>query len=312
MQPLAMADTSAHPSRCRNCGADAPSLYCPSCGQETRVALPTVREIMRDATGRLVALDSRLWRTLAMLVLQPGMLTAEYLRGRRRRYVRPARLFFVTAIVLFAVVRMVLPPMEMVTLDLDVDKPVTQGRGNAPASASAAPDRGTTAPVDPDVEEALSRYGRFLPREWVGRIQRFERAPKPQQIEQVFSGMIRYAPYGMVVLLPAFALLQYLAYLPGRRRHPQRPSRYAEYLVYAAHLHAFVFLMLIVTVLLPIPPVRWAIAAWILVYAIRAGSRIYGGGWLSVLARLVPVGAVYLLLLLLAMSALLVLSIATS
>ncbi len=70
------------------------------------MALPTVRELMRDAAGHLVAFDSRLWRTLYYLMFRPGMLTVEYLRGRRKRYVRPARLFFVMAILLFAVIRL--------------------------------------------------------------------------------------------------------------------------------------------------------------------------------------------------------------
>jgi len=53
---------------CRNCGAHATSHFCPNCGQETRVALPTFGAFMREAAGRYVAMDGRLWRTLAVLV----------------------------------------------------------------------------------------------------------------------------------------------------------------------------------------------------------------------------------------------------
>jgi Protein of unknown function (DUF3667) len=42
---------------------------------------------MHDATGRLIAFDGRLWRTLFALVFKPGFLTREYFDGRRRRYV---------------------------------------------------------------------------------------------------------------------------------------------------------------------------------------------------------------------------------
>ena len=48
---------------------------------------------MREATGRYVAFDGRLWKTLSALLFRPGFLTREYLAGRRRRYIRPARLF---------------------------------------------------------------------------------------------------------------------------------------------------------------------------------------------------------------------------
>src|SRR5207248_5699313 len=57
---------------CRNCGESAPDQFCPRCGQETRVSLPTLREFMREAMGRLVAFDGRLWRTLVALAFRPG------------------------------------------------------------------------------------------------------------------------------------------------------------------------------------------------------------------------------------------------
>jgi hypothetical protein len=89
---------SANPApavACRNCGASVTGDYCAACGQETRVRLPTARVFLREATGRYVALDGRLWRTLAALLVRPGFLHREYMVGRRRRYIRPARLFLV-------------------------------------------------------------------------------------------------------------------------------------------------------------------------------------------------------------------------
>ena len=80
-------------------------MYCPACGQETTVALPTLRVFMREAAGRYVALDGRMWRTLYGLMFRPGFLTREFFAGRRRRYIRPARLFLVLSIVAFATLR---------------------------------------------------------------------------------------------------------------------------------------------------------------------------------------------------------------
>ncbi len=85
----------------------APGAYCPSCGQDTRERLPTFAQFMREATGRYVALDGKLWKTLVALLFRPGLLTREYLAGRRRRYIGPARLFLVSSLVLFAALRFV-------------------------------------------------------------------------------------------------------------------------------------------------------------------------------------------------------------
>ena len=98
---------------CRNCGAAAPGHYCPNCGQETRIALPTFAAFMREAAGRYVALDGRMWRTLYSLVARPGFLTQEYFAGRRRRYIRPARLFLVLWLLLFATLGFVQSPADL-------------------------------------------------------------------------------------------------------------------------------------------------------------------------------------------------------
>jgi hypothetical protein len=108
---MSAAALPADANICRNCGAAAPDAYCPSCGQETDTRLPTVRQFMHDATGRLIAFDGRLWRTLFALVAKPGFLTREYFDGRRRRSLRPTRLFLVMSVILFAVLRLATPPI---------------------------------------------------------------------------------------------------------------------------------------------------------------------------------------------------------
>jgi len=90
---------------CANCGADAPARYCPQCGQDTRDRLPTFVQFMREATGRYLAFDGKLWKTLVPLLFRPGFLTRAYLAGKRKRFIGPARLFLVSSLVLFAVLR---------------------------------------------------------------------------------------------------------------------------------------------------------------------------------------------------------------
>ena len=124
------------------------------------------------------------------------------------------------------------------------------------------------------------------------------------------AGVLRYAPYAMVALLPIFALLQKLSYLAGRRRNPQRPNRYVEHLVYGAHLHAFAFLMIILLVSVPSNLLRAALALWIVVYVSRARRTVYGGTWLAGLLRMLGVAIVYVPLLGLSMAMLVMIAIA--
>jgi len=132
----------------------------------------------------------------------------------------------------------------------------------------------------------------------------------PEDARDVHAGVLRYGPYAMVALLPLFAVLQKLSYLRKNPRYPQRPSGYAEHLIFGAHLHAFAFLMLIPFVVTRSAIVEVALAAWILVYVGRARKKVYGGTWWSGFLRSLPAGLVYLVLLVLTMTALVVISIA--
>jgi hypothetical protein len=285
--------------RCRNCGAAAPGAYCPACGQETAVEMPTARQFLRDAAGRYVALDGRLWRTLQALLLRPGFLTREYFAGRRRRYIRPGRLFLVLSLAAFAALRLFAD--EPVRLDAEPPAPA-----GARKSADAKIDAGGIAlRFDDDLNLRFERGDGTITAELNRRAERFNRLPRQDKLDQIFAGVVRYGPYAMFALLPAYALLLQLVYVGRARRYPGRPRRYAEHLVFGAHNHAFLFLALLLTAI-PWPPLRGALWLWVILYFLWSMKTVYRGRWSGVLARSLVVFAGYLVLFALAMFGLLV------
>jgi hypothetical protein len=371
--------SAAQAQACRNCGAHATGHYCPNCGQETRIALPTFGTFMREAAGRYVALDGRAWRTLFALVARPGFLTLEYFNGRRRRYIRPARLFLVLYLLLFAIIGLIQSPAdlgdEVVFVNSGKDggtkgAPVDgaadaaskeaaaqlkeaaaqakgalgearealaeakrAGRADAngapspsaagkPAAAAAADKAGlpkgvfdeeddTLIGLDRDLNLTLRLNGADLPvpDRVRKRYDQFKKLSKEEKAERLYAGALRYGPYAMVVLLPAFALLLKLAYLGRAGRYPGRPSRYAEHLVYSAHLHAFAAIALIGFVLLSWPPVRLALVGWIFLYVMLARQRVYRGRWWAGLLRAFAIAIVYLVLVSFAIVGLLIMAV---
>lgn len=318
---------------CRNCGALAGDAYCPRCGQETTTALPSARQILKDAAGRYVALDGRLWRTLLALFFRPGFLTREYLDGRRRSYIRPARLFLVLSIVVFATIRLVagVPNVD----DAVIIDPGDVRPAAAPAALPAAPLSGSTSVTPGDVARAAAAEiradakaegsGVVLPGlafrfddqgqlrvEGPGkvakaldeRVARFNALPRQERFEQAVLGVLRYGPYAMFVLLPAFAFLL-MAVHRRSRSQPQRPRLYAEHLVFAAHNHAFFFLAVTLMVVVPWAPLRAALALWCVAYALWSLRSVYGGSWIALLARSWVVAIAYLVLFAFAMVGLL-------
>ncbi|MEO6929555.1 MAG: DUF3667 domain-containing protein [Casimicrobiaceae bacterium] len=310
--------------RCHNCTAAlaAHDVYCHECGQETHIGLPTARQFMREAAGRYVALDGRMWRTLRALA-HPGMLTREYLAGRRRRYVRPGRLFLVTSIVAFTAVRLAthndLGMFDAAREEARAEHNAT-GMTQAPSTAAAGtksstqavavPRDGTqptAAPAggkanDPD-NGVIMRADNYnlsfdddlnLHVDGPGpvvellrdRVDNFNRMPREVKGYQLMASAFRYGPYAAIALLPAFALMLKLVYLFSTQRWPGRPRRFAAHLVFAAHSHVFLFLTTAILVVLPWPGwVRTPALFAAAYYLLRSMRVVYGGGWLLTLLR---------------------------
>ncbi len=88
---------------CLNCGSTLSGQYCGNCGQRAQTRLISIWQLLREAFGDLLELDSRLWRTLIPLTIRPGKLSREYLEGRRARFMPPFRTYLVLSIIFFLV-----------------------------------------------------------------------------------------------------------------------------------------------------------------------------------------------------------------
>ncbi|WP_237059357.1 DUF3667 domain-containing protein [Microbulbifer sediminum] len=94
------------PQTCANCHTSLLGPHCHQCGQPVKGLVRHFSSVIGDLFDTLLALDSRIWRTLVPLLLRPGYLTREYLDGRRVRYVSPVRLFIFLCLTTFFVMRL--------------------------------------------------------------------------------------------------------------------------------------------------------------------------------------------------------------
>ena len=288
---------------CANCGTPAPEAFCPACGQATRERLPTFRQFMREAMGRYIAYDGKFWKTLAHLLLRPGFLTREYLAGRRYRYIGPARLFLVSSLLLFATLRFATDSIDLdEAIEFDSPKEArakaeTPGKPHQPPEAAKRErvDSGDFVTLDDDFNLNLSELAGAsgILRKPIARFNSLSRA---QKIEQIKAGTLRYGPYAMFALLPAFAALLKLVYVGRSRRYPSRPRLYGEHLVFAAHNHAFLFVVGSLVTILSRGFAVGALAVWMLVYLVWSTRAVYGGRWLGIAARAMVLSFAYLIL----------------
>ncbi|MDX1500015.1 MAG: DUF3667 domain-containing protein [Woeseiaceae bacterium] len=302
---------------CLNCGTPLSGQYCGECGQRARSRLISLWELVTDAFGDLFELDSRLWRTLIPLVVRPGRLTDEYLKGRRVRFMPPFRMYLVLSLVFFLVA--FTDPREKlgILFEAPAEAVAPQNGPDAPAGADptaaeklrqeiladlerGAPDpAGDDAPpglnieLDPggtgeircDLNDAdLEELPDFLARRLT--VERMERVCEQLKLDdgRAFAdGVINAIPTALIVLLPVLAFVLAALY-PLSRRY------YVEHLLFLVHFHAFFFLLLTLQILFA-RAATWAglpeaarvltlvaTSLYVPVYLFLAMRRVYGQG----------------------------------
>ncbi len=272
----ASADAASRDA-CLNCGREfVPERlrYCPACGQETNVKPPTVFEFAQQFGGSYIAAEGALWRTLKLLLFRPGVATREYLRGRRRHYVLPLRLYLTISLLVLLALRTVAVG--------DLEASANHGTVSMPKGIK----------INIGIGQAGMEDGAFFCRdlpEWICRRlqRRLDIDPKSflREVSGVGERFVASLGNAMFIILPSFALWLKLAYA-------NRRLRFTEHLVFALHVHAYWFLMLGLTLL----GVDWLTALAgiaVPVYTLIAMRTVYGGRWWPCLGRALFVSAFY-------------------
>jgi hypothetical protein len=191
---------------CPACGAPEMLEFCARCGERhLDEEAHSLRRFAAETLDALTSLDSRVGRTLRALVAHPGRLSADHFAGVRRPYLGPLQLFLLCNLAFFLL--QAVAPLAIFNLPL---QNVLQHLGGA-LKAYPAPDGGS--------------FGEFMQNR-----EAFE--PYAAEFRRVAGTQARSM---VIVMVPIFALIT-LCLWRGRRRY------YAQHLVFALHVYAFVML----------------------------------------------------------------------
>lgn len=266
---------------CLNCGAPlGDARYCPRCGQQAREPVPSVRGLFHQYFDDVLSLDSRILRTLRLLFLRPGILTREYLEGRRVRYVRPLRLYLVSSLFFFLVLGWTSDELLVRTSGLEEAQETSQ--------AEAASD---STGADFSALEEVPVVGGFL----AGRAERLASMEEERRNRALSEAVKRNLPKGVFALLPFFALALKLVYV-------RRQRGYVEHFVFALHAHSFAFLAFPIAILTEPDWLDRIIVLAIAVYILLAMRRVYAQGIGRTLVKFALLSMSYGVLLVLAMA----------
>ena len=269
---------------CLNCGAALAmnARFCSQCGQDTANHPPSLMEFVHEFVSHYIAVEGTLWKSLWGLMARPGFLTREYLAGRKQRYVLPLRLLLTLGLLFFLALKLM--PGSTHTLGLDDDDEVAQVVPEAASAASSA-----SAKVAKAKKKISERTGDAnilspglatqLPQVMQDRIHRAEdhwRADPKGSLHAMGATMLGLAPYAVLCSLPFFAGLLKLLFW----RQP-----YGVHFVFAMHLHAAWYGMLLLAVLLPWGAVAFAVWAWSNIDPVIALKRVHAASWWTPVLR---------------------------
>ena len=263
---------------CRNCGAEATEAYCPQCGQDTDEALPTARAFVHELVLHHLAAEGRIWRTLRALILHPGLLTTEFIRGRKVAYVPPLRLYLTASVVFFLVLRIVTAPASERLADafrqgLNDHRTtftiVDLGFGHAIRKPDGSMDCTLPTQVCTHIEERVLRPP--------GELER--------RLASLTPELFGHLSEAMFLLLPIFAVLLQIAY---RRR------TYGEHILFALHVHSFWYLILLVTLIPGLAWVQLPVDLYMVGYALTALHAVYPTPWWVTTLKGAAIGVAYL------------------
>lgn len=104
-QSIVPADTNHSTSpesvKCKNCDHLFAGNYCPNCGQSVKDFDKPIQVLFIDFAGNLFAFDTRLWKSLKHILFFPGKMELQYIRGKRRRYMPPFRMYVFASFLFF-------------------------------------------------------------------------------------------------------------------------------------------------------------------------------------------------------------------
>jgi hypothetical protein len=261
-------------SDCPNCGANVSGNFCHHCGQETVLHPPSTREFLHEFIGHYVALEGKLLQTMKLLLLKPGKLTLEYMRGRRVRYIEPLRVYLTFSLIFFAVFKFMGEDHHIGDVKLKgvpVIKVDPQDKKAAAPAASARPDADEgddkAAAADKTKEDADKDHSALG-----SLIESLVDTATDENGAKFKKAFFSYAPYAVFAMMPLFALFLKILYLGSGKR-------YGEHLLFALHTNAFAFLMLTLLIVLPsgIPYAGKLLGLWLVFYLPTAMRRVYGG-----------------------------------
>ena len=308
-----MAQNGKKPTHCPNCDRPlaAKDHYCRNCGQSTRNLKVPFKHLVLEVIEVIFHVDNNIFRTLGALLFKPGLLSSEYIAGRRKKYIPPMRLYIFISFIFFLI--LTINPSHLRVSD-------SADRASEKANDffdSGAYNKSIISFNDLKTNELKGMNNtqidsvmatRDIAPTWINkhmarRLARIGDAGRAEFRHQTHKGI----SYMMFFLMPVFGWIVYLFYA-------KKANYYLDCLIFSVHFHCFVFILL----------AMYKISEWfgensivmlavfivMLVYLFMAFLRTFGQSWVKTIIKTLAIASIYSFLTVVCLIVMLFLSVA--
>ncbi|MBN9483327.1 MAG: hypothetical protein BGO70_12670 [Bacteroidetes bacterium 43-93] len=301
-------------NNCLNCDAVVDGPYCKNCGQLNAEPKQTLWHLLTHFIEDVTHFDGKFFDTMKSLLIRPGFLSSEYLKGRRTKYLDPVRMYLFVSAMFFLLMFSMAEHKQKITANSDpltvhltdsmINEPgqsgnigyyqhTIQGKDlqilyvNEEMKHGHAYYDSTQKALRPDQRDGLIEH--YVYRHLVNAWQVYKNDPYNffdevnERFEHSFSKIF-------FISMPLFALLLFLLNIRRREQY-----YYVSHLIFALHYFTISFLFL---ALMQIATSDYINETWtyvidvisicsFFIYLYIAMMKFYGQGWFKTLIKFI-------------------------
>ncbi|MBX6380999.1 MAG: DUF3667 domain-containing protein, partial [Thermoflavifilum aggregans] len=257
--------------------------FCPHCGQENVEPRERFSELAGHFIADLLHFDTQFFSTIRYLLFKPGYLTLEYIRGRRKAYLHPIRMYLFISVVYFFLASVI--PMRNSHIIIEMNKNPQMANEVKTLLPYA-----TIRQYD-SIQESLPSKNRDprMIQLMMHRLLALQMQYGNHAAEVLRERILHHIPQVMFFLLPLFALLLELHF--SRKKY-----YFSDHIIFSLHFHIFYFLLSIVALLLKSllnADLFMLMSLLLWIYLVLALRSVYQNSWFKTILKSISIGFLY-------------------
>lgn len=300
---------------CLNCGTEVAGRFCQVCGQENIEPKESFWHLVTHFFNDITHFDGKFFTTVGLLLRKPGMLSAEYMKGRRMRYLNPIRMYVFTSFLFFLIFFNLFNVNKW-----DIGRNNDQKSDSTSLTGSQLRDSvmnelrrdsvivGDNFSMSSNVsrsytsEKAYDSVQSNLPEDerdgWLERQIMYRKIRATNEgggeeywVRNLLDKFFHSFPYMLFVSLPLFAWFLKLLY------YRRKQFYFADHGIFLVHLYIFTFIFILIIIGLSKLGnyTNWSVFNWIMgllfvygiYYAIVSMKRFYQQGWTKTILKFI-------------------------